>query len=147
MRSNIRADECLEQYYDQESLKLKNDREREALNKTDKKNLKFFGYKHAKVLRFVAQILKCFKSCSESNFEQLNIDMNFFLLLKNELSLAFLRNFENAIVTTKSAIHLYATKEEQNKQEIEKVELQMLEKILKSQMQTAKPEESKEEKK
>jgi hypothetical protein len=73
--------------------------------------------------------------------------MNFFLLLKNELSLALLRNLENAIVTTKSAIHLYATKEEQNKQEIEKVELQMLEKILKSQMQTAKPEESKEEKK
>lgn len=38
--------------------------------------------------------------------------MNYFLLLKNELSLAFLRKFENIISTVKSAIKIYASQEE-----------------------------------
>ena len=45
--------------------------------------------------------------------------MNFFLLLKNELSLAFLRNYENVIATVKSAIKIYASEEEQNREVIE----------------------------
>ena len=43
------------------------------------------------MLKFYAQLLRCLKDCYEMKFEQLNIDMNFFLLLKNELSLHFLR--------------------------------------------------------
>ena len=59
--------------------------------------------------------------------------MNYFLLLKNELSLAFLRKFDNVVATVKSAIKLYASKDEALKAEIEKQEMQALEKIIKSQ--------------
>ena len=45
--------------------------------------------------------------------------MNYFLLLKNELSLAFLRKFENAIQAARSAIRIYASQDEQNRKEIE----------------------------
>ena len=57
--------------------------------------------------------------------------MNNFLLLKNELSLAFLRNQDNIVATVKSAIKLYATQEESNRKDLEQQELQVLEKILK----------------
>jgi hypothetical protein len=46
--------------------------------------------------------------------------MNYFLLLKNELSLAFLRKFDNVVATVKSAIKLYAAKDEALRGEIEK---------------------------
>ena len=55
--------------------------------------------------------------------------MNYFLLLKNELSLAFLRKFDNVVATVKSAIKLYAAKDETLRAEIEKQEMQALEKI------------------
>lgn len=42
-------------------------------------------------MKFYGQLLRCLRDCYEQRFEQLNIDMNFFLLLKNELSLHFLR--------------------------------------------------------
>ena len=42
-------------------------------------------------------MLKCVRDCYESKPEHLNIDMNYFMLLKNELSLAFLRKEENAM--------------------------------------------------
>ena len=58
--------------------------------------------------------------------------MNNFLLLKNELSLAFLRNQDNIVSTVKSAIKLYATQEENNRKDLEQQELQVLEKILKA---------------
>ena len=45
--------------------------------------------------------------------------MNQFLLLKNELSLAFLRKQDNIVATLKSAIKIYATQEEQNKKDLE----------------------------
>ena len=51
-----------------------------------------FGYKHDRALKFYGCLLRCMRDCYEERFEQLNIDMNYFLLLKNELSLAFLRN-------------------------------------------------------
>jgi hypothetical protein len=38
--------------------------------------------------------------------------MNNFLLLKNELSLAFLRNQDNIVATLKSAIKIYASQGE-----------------------------------
>lgn len=56
-----------------------------------------FGYKHAKSPQFFAYLLRCLKDCYEGKFEQLNIDLNFFLLLKNELSLIFLRSEQNAM--------------------------------------------------
>ena len=63
-------------------------------------------------------------------FEQLNIDMNFFLLLKNELSLHFLRQTENIVSTVKLALKVYANEDEKNRVHEEAAELRVLEKIL-----------------
>jgi len=64
-------------------------------------------------------------------FEQLNIDMNFFLLLKNELSLHFLRQTENIVQTVKLALRVYASEDEKNRLSEESHELRMIEKIMK----------------
>lgn len=67
-----------------------------------------FGYNHPKALQFYSYLLRCLRDCYEGKFEQLNVDMNFFLLLKNELSMYFLRKEENVMQTLKSAIHIDA---------------------------------------
>lgn len=90
-----------------------------------------FGYKHPKVMRFMALLIRCLKDCLELKHDQLNLDMNNFLLLKNELSLTFLRNMDNIIATVKSAIKLYANQEENNRKDLEAQEISVLEKILK----------------
>ena len=89
-----------------------------------------YGYKHSKSLKFYAQLLRCLKDCHEMKFEQLNIDMNFFLLLKNELSLHFLRQTENIVQTVKLAIRVYASEDEKNRLSEESHELRMMEKIM-----------------
>ena len=45
--------------------------------------------------------------------------MNSFLLLKNELSLSFLRNMDNIVATLKTAIKLYASQEEHARKDLE----------------------------
>jgi len=92
--------------------------------------VRVFGYKHPKVIKFMSLLIKCLKDCIEQKPEQLNLDMNNFLLLKNELSLAFLRNQDNIVATLKSAIKIYATLDENIKRDIESTELVVLEKIL-----------------
>ncbi len=96
------------------------ERDRDRRNRTDYKNISAYGYKYPKSIRFIAQVFKCLKDCFEKRYESLNIDMNYFLLLKNELSLAFLRKFDNVVATVKSAIKLYAGKDEAMRAEIEK---------------------------
>lgn len=80
----------------------------------------------------MALLFRCLKNCIEGKHDQLNLDMNQFLLLKNELSLVFLRNQDNIVATVKTAIKLYATQEEMNRKDLEQQELQVLEKILKA---------------
>ena len=63
-------------------------------------------------------------------FEQLNIDMNFFLLLKNELSLHFLRQTENIVATVKLALKIYVNESEKTRAAEEAQELRVLERIL-----------------
>lgn len=58
--------------------------------------------------------------------------MNYFLLLKNELSLAFLRKFDNIVSICKAAIRIYASKEEQARKDVEAQEIFALEKIIKT---------------
>jgi hypothetical protein len=58
--------------------------------------------------------------------------MNYFLLLKNEVSLSFLRKFDNVVQTVRSAIKLYASKEEAGRKETEAAEMAALEKIIKT---------------
>ncbi len=99
--------------------------------------MRVYGYKYPKALKFLATAYKCLKDCYDKRYETLNIDMNYFLLLKNELSLAFLRNFDNVVATVRAAIKLYASKDELNRREIEASEIQALEKIIKSQVRAA----------
>ena len=89
-----------------------------------------FGYKHDRSLKFYGCLLRCMRDCYEERFEQLNIDMNYFLLLKNELSLSFLRNLENIVQTLKCAIRIWASEDEQNRTSEEVNELTWIMKIL-----------------
>mmetsp|Transcript_42043 Transcript_42043/g.55409 ORF Transcript_42043/g.55409 Transcript_42043/m.55409 type:complete len:87 (+) Transcript_42043:1278-1538(+) len=84
-------------------------------------------------MKFYGQLLRCLRDCYEQRFEQLNIDMNFFLLLKNELSLHFLRQTENVLATVKTAIRVYASENERERASEEQNELKILEKILNNQ--------------
>lgn len=111
-RDVIKEDVCIEQYYEPKLLKRKKERDLENEKKSQKGNIRVYGYKHPKVMKFMALLLRCLKDCFESKHEQLNLDMNSFLLLKNELSLTFLRNMDNIVATVKTAIKLYATQEE-----------------------------------
>ena len=86
---------------------------------TGKGYVRFFGYKHHKTLKFYGQLLRCLRDCYQQKFEQLNIDMNFFLLLKNELSLDYLRNHENILSTVKAAIRIHAQEDEEGRKEEE----------------------------
>lgn len=108
----LKEEYVLEASYSKEFEKLKLDRERERRNRSERKNIRMYGYKYHKTLKFIAQVYKCLKDCYEKRFESLNIDMNYFLLLKNEISLAFLRRFDNIVSTVKAAIRIYASKEE-----------------------------------
>ncbi len=63
----------------------------------------------------------------------LNIDMNFFLLLKNELSVHFLRQTENITATVKTSLRVYASENERDRAAEEANELKILEKILNNQ--------------
>ena len=73
--------------------------------------------------------------------------MNFFLLLKNELSLNFLRQTENIVQTVKLALRVYASEDEKNRVHEESAELRLLEKILKGLPTEIESEEEEEEKK
>jgi len=129
-REQIKEEECIEATYDKKAAKDKEERLRQQEERSFKKNVRVFGYKHPKVIKFMSLIIKCLKDCIDCKPEQLNLDMNNFLLLKNELSLAFLRNQDNIVATLKSAIKIYATLEENQKRDIEQQELMVLEKIL-----------------
>ena len=140
-KEQIREEAFIEATYDKDQEKLRREKEREKRNKTEKRNIRVFGYKYPKVLKFVGQTMRCLKDCYEQKFEQLNIDMNYYLLLKNELSLSFLRKYENIISTVKSAIKVFASQEELTRKDLESQELVALEKIIKNQLQSKAGEE------
>lgn len=97
----------------------------------NKSAMSTFGYKHPKAHKFYSYLLKCLRCCYQGKFEQLNVDLNYFLLLKNELSLYFLRKEENIMATLKSAIHIMAYEANPRKwQQIEEEELAILERVL-----------------
>ena len=60
----------------------------------------------------------------------MNLDMNSFLLLKNELSLGFLRNMDNIVATVKTAIKLYASEGENSRKDIESREVEVIKSII-----------------
>ena len=83
--------------YEEKYMNLKKAQESEKEFKSTKGLIRVFGYKHAKSVKFFAQLMNCLRCCYESKYEQLNIEMNYFLLVKNELSLHFLRNTSNMV--------------------------------------------------
>lgn len=93
----LKEEFILEASYNKDYAKLLKDRERDRRNTSDKSNIRIYGYKYPKSLRFLAQVYKCLKDCFDKRYESLNIDMNYFLLLKNEVSLSFLRKFDNVV--------------------------------------------------
>jgi hypothetical protein len=122
-REDLKKELFIEATYSQKAAKEKKDKEDNDVRKSKKHNIRIYGYKHPKVMKFLALILRCLKDCCEQRAEQLNLDMNTFLLLKNEISLAFLRNQDNIIATLKSAIRIYGTSEESNRKDTEQQEL------------------------
>lgn len=102
----------LETSYDQHGEERKEAAKLQKEIESNKGLINFYGYKHKKATKFYAYLMRCLKDCYEAKFEQLNVDMNFFLLLKNELSLAFLRNNENILATIKTAIRIHASEQE-----------------------------------
>lgn len=91
-----------------------------------------FGSKHPKIIRFISIMLRCLRHCYDMKHDDLNIDLNQFLLLKNELSLSYLRNYETVLVATRAAINIFASQDDANRKEIEERELKALEKIIKA---------------
>jgi len=92
-----------------------------------------FGSRHPKTLKFMATMIRCLRHCYESKPQELNLDLNKYLLLKNELSLHYLRQYENIFTAVKGAIKIYAAQDEVNRKEIERKEIETLEKIIKNQ--------------
>lgn len=115
VREKIKEEAMIEAAYETNGEEKLKESEEIAEIDTGKGLLHLFGYKHKKAIKFYGQLLKCLKDCYEQKFEQLNIDMNFFLLLKNELSLHFLRNTENVVSTLKSAIRIHAAEDEKDR--------------------------------
>jgi hypothetical protein len=118
-RTKITEIICPEASYDKKTAKNLAKREIESEESTFKNNLRIYGYKHPKTVKFVCLLMKCLQDCVELKPDQLNMDMNNFLLLKNELSLAFLRNQDNIVTTLKSAIKIFSNMEENTRKDLE----------------------------
>ena len=71
--------------FEEEAIQKKRDNMLLEDKASGKGLLKLFGYKHMKSMRFFAQLLRCLRDAYEGKYEQLNANMNFFILLKNEL--------------------------------------------------------------
>ena len=79
-----------------------------------------FGYKHFKSMKFYGQFIRCLRDSYEQRLDDLKVNMNQFMLLKNELSLNFLRNRENLVATVKCAIRIHISEAERERANEEK---------------------------
>ena len=70
--------------------------------------LSMYGYKHKKALQAFATMFQCLRDCYDQKFEQLNHTVHEFMMLKDEMSLAFLQKPENMAATLKTAVYLYS---------------------------------------
>lgn len=62
-RQAIKVEECLEATYDPVAKKAYDKKMEQLMKHSHKSNLKVFGYKHPKVMKFMAMIMKCTKDC------------------------------------------------------------------------------------
>ena len=129
-RDKIKADAIIESAYERDGEERLEKQVTDLEKAAGKGLIHMFGYKHQRAMKFYGQLFRCLRDCYEQRFEQLNIDMNFFLLLKNELSLHYLRQTENIVMTLKTAIRIYGSENERDRTQEEQQELKILEKIL-----------------
>ena len=98
----------IESVYDKDGEEKLAKQEKALEKATGKGLIHIYGYKHERAMKYYSRLLHCLRDCYEMRFEQLNIDINFFLLLKNELSLHFLKQPDNIVATYKTALRIYA---------------------------------------
>ena len=65
----IKEESYIEATYNKDHERAKREKERDKRNKLDKKNIRVFGYKYSKVLKFLGQVMRCLKDCYEQKFE------------------------------------------------------------------------------
>lgn len=106
-REKIKAKAMIESAYDKDGEAAIEKQFNEQEKTAGKGIIRMFGFKHHRSMKYYGQLLRCLRDCYEQRFEQLNIDMNFFLLLKNELSLNFLRQTDNIMGTVKAALRIH----------------------------------------
>ena len=68
-KEQLKRQVCLEASYDKEKEKKKQLEDRARKYENDYQNVRVFGYKYPKVLKFLAQTMKCLKDCYEQKFE------------------------------------------------------------------------------
>lgn len=93
-RSKIKEKLCFEQFYDHKAAKKLRNMELEKKKGESKGNVRVFGYKHPKVMKLFAKLFLCLKDCMDQkpddggqSASNLAVNMNGFMLIKNELSL------------------------------------------------------------
>ena len=77
--------------------------------------------------------MRCLRDSFEGKYEQLNVNMNFFVLLKNELQIPYLSASEPEIVNLRKAMSKYPILDEEDTVSDEIHEYKILEKILNNQ--------------
>ena len=132
-RDVIKNEAMLESVYDKDGEENLENQKQASEKQSGKGLIHIYGYKHERAMKYYSRLLHCLKDCYEMRFERLNIDINFFLLLKNELSLHFLKKTDNIVATYKAALRIYAQENERDRGHEEVHELRQLEKILKNQ--------------
>ena len=68
-RDKIKEEIMIESTYDEKVAKKKKDREAERDAKSSKGHIRVFGYKHPKVMKFMALLLRCLKHCIDGRHD------------------------------------------------------------------------------
>lgn len=64
-RQALKEEVCVEASYDQKAAKRKKEKDAELEKRSHKGNVRVFGYKHPKVMKFMALLMRCLKDCLE----------------------------------------------------------------------------------
>ena len=68
-RERLKEEACVEAIYDQKAAKRKKERDAERQKLIFTGNVRVFGYKHPKSMKFMALLFRCLKSCIEGKHE------------------------------------------------------------------------------
>lgn len=68
-RERLKEEACVESIYDQKASKRKKERDADRQKLVFTGNVRVFGYKHPKSMKFMALLFRCLKSCIEGKHE------------------------------------------------------------------------------